>query len=62
MSKLVMLGMLAVLSGCVTDQDVNLLASNYYSRSDVDAITAQAQCKALARTLVQIARCDTWRK
>jgi outer membrane lipopolysaccharide assembly protein LptE/RlpB len=32
-----------------------------YSRSETDAINAQAECKRLARNLVQIARCDVRR-
>lgn len=45
------------LAGCmVTDRD-----QLYYTRSDVDAITAGIQCRQLARDLVQVARCDTRR-
>ena len=45
------------LGGCViTDRE-----QVYYSRADVDAINAEAQCKQLARNLVQIARCETRR-
>jgi hypothetical protein len=57
--KMIMFGLLAlVLSGCVvTDRE-----ALYYTRSDIDAITVSIECKALARNLVQIARCDTWRR
>jgi hypothetical protein len=52
--------MLLALPGCVTDRDyAEYLASNYYSRADIDALAARAQCKALARNLLQIARCDS---
>jgi len=46
-----------LLSGCITDRETAL----FYSRADVDAITAEMQCKALARNLVQISRCETRR-
>jgi hypothetical protein len=49
------------LAGCVTDQDVAWLATNYYSRADVDAINAEKACRQLARNLVQIARCEVRR-
>ena len=57
--KVILLGMLAlVLSGCmVTDREAAL----FYTRADVDAITAEMQCKQLARNLVQVARCETRR-
>jgi len=46
------------LSGCmVTDRE-----TLYYTRADVDAITSAIECRQLARTLVQVARCDTWRR
>ena len=33
-----------------------------YSRSEIDAINANTECKRLARTMVEIARCDTERR
>lgn len=56
--RLMMLGMLAlVLTGCVvTDRE-----ALYYTRADVDAITATIECKQLARSLVQMARCEVRR-
>ena len=53
--RLILLGMLALtLSGCViTDRE-----QFYYTRADVDALNARSECRLLARTLVQIARCD----
>jgi hypothetical protein len=57
MIKLVMLGMLVLLGGCViTDRE-----QIYYTRADVDAITAGIQCRNLARNLVQISRCEVRR-
>lgn len=42
------------LSGCmVTDRE-----AMYYTRSEVDALAARVECRAMARTLVQIYRCD----
>jgi len=46
-----------LLSGCITDREAAL----FYTRADVDAITADMQCKQLARNLVQVARCETRR-
>ena len=46
------------LSGCMVADRETL----YYSRADVDAITSAIECRQLARTLVQVARCDTWRR
>ena len=53
------LGMLALLlSGCMVTTDREAL---YYTRAEVNAINAGVQCRALARTLVQISRCDVGR-
>jgi len=53
--RLILLGMLALtLSGCVITDREQL----YYTRADVDAINARSECRMLARTLVQISRCD----
>ena len=56
--RVLVMGMLVLsLGGClVTDRETLV-----YTRSDVDAINAEAQCKLLARNLVQIARCETRR-
>jgi hypothetical protein len=61
MTKLIALGMLSVtLGGCITTED-RVVFNDYYTRSQVDFINAEQQCKTLARTLVQIARCDVRR-
>ena len=55
----VLVGMLFVLTGCVTDRGRGpTLAANYPTRSEIVAVNAEAACKALARNLVQIARCE----
>ena len=41
------------LGGCVAPRAVE-----YYTKPEVDAIAARAQCRALARNLVQMARCN----
>lgn len=42
------------LSGCmVTDRE-----ATYYTRSEVDAIAARVECRSMARTLIQIYRCE----
>lgn len=55
MTKLVLMGMtVLLLSGCmITDRE-----ARFYTRSEIDAIDARAQCRALARNLIQLARCD----
>ena len=59
--RVAMMGILLVmLSGCITMEDRYVL-NDYYSRAEVDAVNATAQCKALARNLVQISRCDVRR-
>ena len=56
--RVLVMGILVLsLGGClVTDRDTLV-----YTRSDVDAINAEAQCKLLARNLVQVSRCETRR-
>ena len=52
------------LGGCLTLEDRRVLDDymlRTYSRSDVDAINAAAQCKLLARNLVQVSRCGVRR-
>ena len=57
--RLLCLGMLALLSGCVTtDREVSAYLERYYTRAEVDAINAEIACRELARNLVQIARCN----
>jgi hypothetical protein len=50
-------GLLALGSCMIVDRE-----QVYYTRSDIDAITAGIECRHLARDLVQIARCDTTRR
>jgi hypothetical protein len=60
--KVLVLGMLALLlGGCLTDREIVALQTQYYNRADVDAINAEAECKRLARNLVQVARCSNRR-
>ena len=62
MIKLIVLGMLVQpLGGCLTDRELVVLQTQYYSRADVDALNAEAECKRLARNLVQVARCSNRR-
>jgi hypothetical protein len=49
---------LVALAGCAQQRiGVELHNPNVYQKSEADAIQAEVQCKALARTPVQIARC-----
>lgn len=63
MTKLMVLGIASViLGGCwISDRDPAYMFNDYYTRSQVDYINAEQQCKMLARNLVQIARCDVRR-
>ena len=49
-----------LLGGCITAED-RYVFNDYYTRSQVDAINAEQQCKLLARNLVQINRCEVRR-
>ena len=60
--KYILLVILALtLGGCLTDREAIYLQTQYYSRADIDAINAEAACKRIARTLVQIHRCSNRR-
>jgi hypothetical protein len=49
---------LVALAGCAQQRiGVELYDPNVYQKSEADAIQAEVQCKQLARTPVQIARC-----
>ena len=52
--KAILLALL--LGGCVTADPVRV-----YTRAEVDAINAEAACKTLARSLLQVARCEVRR-
>jgi len=56
--KIVALMLTLSLGGCWVERQAVI---GYYTKSDVDAITAETQCKAIARNLVQIERCKTAR-
>jgi len=49
------------LAGCITDRDIEVGLADRYSRAEIVAMQVETQCKALARTLVQIARCEVRR-
>jgi len=57
--SLVIVGAL-LLTGCITTEDAVVL-DRYPTRSEIAARDAEMACKALARNLVQIARCDVRR-
>jgi hypothetical protein len=48
-----------MLSGCITT--VITERPPYYTRYEVDAITAENNCRALARNMLQMERCATRR-
>lgn len=65
MIKLVSMGMLAAaLSACAVVREPavvethDTIAREVFTRADIEARDARARCRALARNLVQIARCD----
>ena len=55
MVKILLLVLTAMtLSGCmVTDRE-----AVYYTRAEIDAMAARIECRATARTIIQIYRCD----
>jgi hypothetical protein len=62
--RLILLGMLVLpVGGCwVYERPLTVEPTvGIYSKSEVDAINAEAECKRLARNLVQIARCNNRR-
>ncbi len=63
MIRFLTIGMLGlVLGGCVTtDRDLSAYLDRYYTRAEVDTLAAEMQCRHLARSLVQIARCNVRR-
>ena len=68
MTRIILMGMLALpLGGCwVYTQHVERGLTieptiGIYSKSEVDAINAEAECKRIARNLVQVARCSNRR-
>jgi len=62
MTRIILMGILALsLGGCLTDREALILQTHYYSRGDIDALNAEAECKRLARNLVQVARCSNRR-
>lgn len=48
------------LTGCITTEDAVVL-SQYPTRAEIAHRDAEAACKALARNLVQVARCEVRR-
>lgn len=46
--------LLVTLSGCVvTDRE-----ALYYTRSEIDAMAARIECRNMARTIIQVYRCE----
>ena len=45
---------LGVLSGCRLHHEIG----DTYSKADVDAINARMQCRQVARTMIEIHRCE----
>ena len=63
MAWVVLIAGLMLLAGCASQRiGLELYDPNVYTKADVDAINAEAACKAAARTPVQIARCDVGRR
>ena len=56
--KVIMVLMLLVLAGCSRQRlGLDLNDPDVYTRADVDAINAESECKAIARTPLQMSRC-----
>ena len=64
MTKGLMLLLPLLLTGCLTTEEALFINSNFDrvpTRSEIEARNAEIACKNMARTLVQIARCDVRR-
>jgi len=63
--RLILLGMLVLpVGGCwVYERPLTTIEPTIgiYSKSEIDAINAEAECKRLARNLLQVARCNNRR-
>jgi hypothetical protein len=59
MPQAVALGMLLLLTGCVTEREALI---EFYTKADIDAINAQAQCRHLARNAFQLSLCEPIRR
>lgn len=57
MSKTVLLALVLAMPGC-TYYTPPIEEATAISRERVEALNARSECRALARNLVQIARCD----
>jgi hypothetical protein len=58
MSRVLAIVAILALAGCARQRiGVELYDPDVYKRAEVDAIQAEVQCKQLAKTSVQIARC-----
>ena len=53
--RFIILALGLLLSGCITDRGAEV---RFYTASDIDAMNARIQCRALARNLIQLSRCD----
>jgi hypothetical protein len=55
MTKAMLFVLAAVaLGGCmITDRE-----ATYYTRAEIDAMAARIECRSMARTIIQIYRCD----
>ena len=62
--RMILLGLLVLpVGGCwVYERPLTVEPTvGIYSKSEIDAINAQTECKRLARNLVQISRCEVRR-
>jgi hypothetical protein len=65
MSKMLLLGLLAILPGCNVTLErsptVTIVPPEFYTRAEVDAINAESACRSLARNQLQMDRCTVRR-
>ena len=63
--RLILLGMLVLpIGGCWVYERPSMTVEptiGIYSKSEIDAINAETECKRMARNLVQISRCEVRR-
>ena len=56
MKLLIALLLPALLGGCYV-YERPLIPERFYSAAEIDAINAEAECRRIARNLLQVARC-----
>lgn len=57
--RTIALGMLLLLTGCITEREAIV---TFYTQAEVDGLIARMQCQRLARTQFQLSLCEPIRR